>query len=183
MTDWRWFRPLIDSLRCAGLGWLRRIALMKIQTKRLELVLLTREAVLERVARLTTAERSQISPDWLEQVKATDDENVWVHGFEAYAIGTKSLVAQCGFKGPPQGDGVVELAYGVEPEHQGNGFATEVAEALSQFALGCDNVSTVRAHTLPESNASTRVLTKCGFRKTGEVIDPEDGLVWRWELP
>ena len=28
--------------------------------------------------------------------------------------------------------------------------------------------------------AATRVL-KCGFRYTGEVIDPEDGLVWSWE--
>jgi ribosomal-protein-alanine N-acetyltransferase len=39
----------------------------------------------------------------------------------------------------------------------------------------------VRAHTLPNPNASTRVLTKCGFHRVGEVIDPEDGLVWRWE--
>ena len=30
-------------------------------------------------------------------------------------------------------------------------------------------------------NASTRVLTKCGFRHIGQVIDPEDGPVWRWE--
>ena len=29
--------------------------------------------------------------------------------------------------------------------------------------------------------ASTRVLTKCGFSRIGEVIDPDDGLVWRWE--
>ncbi len=37
------------------------------------------------------------------------------------------------------------------------------------------------AHTCPEPNASTRVLTKCGFRRVGEVMDPDDGLVWRWE--
>jgi RimJ/RimL family protein N-acetyltransferase len=43
-------------------------------------------------------------------------------------------------------------------------------------------VRLVRAHTLPESNASTRVLTNCGFRKTAEVVDPDDGPVWRWEL-
>jgi hypothetical protein len=27
------------------------------------------------------------------------------------------------------------------------------------------------------------VLTKCGFTLIGDVIDPEDGLVRRWELP
>jgi RimJ/RimL family protein N-acetyltransferase len=37
------------------------------------------------------------------------------------------------------------------------------------------------AHTLPEANASGRVLAKCGLRFVGEVIDPEDGSVWRWE--
>jgi RimJ/RimL family protein N-acetyltransferase len=39
----------------------------------------------------------------------------------------------------------------------------------------------VRAHTLPERNASTRILEKCGFTFRGEILDPEDGLVWRWE--
>jgi RimJ/RimL family protein N-acetyltransferase len=41
--------------------------------------------------------------------------------------------------------------------------------------------SLIRAHTLPEMNASCRVLEKAGFKRLGEVIDPEDGLVWRWE--
>jgi ribosomal-protein-alanine N-acetyltransferase len=36
--------------------------------------------------------------------------------------------------------------------------------------------------TRPEYNASGRVLTACGFERTGEVVDPEDGLVWRWDL-
>jgi len=49
------------------------------------------------------------------------------------------------------------------------------------FAFRHGQVRVVRAHTLPEANASTRVLTKCGFQRIGEVIDPEDGLVWRWE--
>jgi hypothetical protein len=26
-----------------------------------------------------------------------------------------------------------------------------------------------------------RVLAKCGFKSLGEVVDPEDGLVGRWE--
>jgi RimJ/RimL family protein N-acetyltransferase len=53
---------------------------------------------------------------------------------------------------------------------------------MVQYAFRSAKVRIVRAHTLPQPNASTRVLTKCGFIKTGEVIDPEDGLVWCWEL-
>lgn len=94
---------------------------------------------------------------------------------------TGIAIGQCGFKGPPEADGVAEIAYGVDPDQQGKGYATEAAEALVIYAFGSGRVRLVRAHTLPERNASTRVLTKCGFSHIGEVIDPEDGLVWQWE--
>src|SRR5205085_256855 len=95
---------------------------------------------------------------------------------------TDVAIGQCGFKGPPDGEGCVEIAYGIDPEHRGNGYATEAAGALVQYAFASDLVRVVRAHTLPELNASTRVLSKCGFRNVGEVVDPDDGLVWRWEI-
>ena len=105
----------------------------------------------------------------------------WIHGFMLVHRDTGGVVGRCGFKGPPDGDGMVEIAYGVNPEHEGKGYATEAAGALVSYAFGHREVRVVRAHTLPEWNASTRVLTKCGFRRVGEVVDPEDGLVWRWE--
>ena len=43
-------------------------------------------------------------------------------------------------------------------------------------------VRRIVAHTLPERNTSTTVLEKNGFKKLGEVNDPEDGLLWKWEL-
>lgn len=50
-----------------------------------------------------------------------------------------------------------------------------------EFASKDARVLRIRAHTLPERNASTSVLTKAGFEKLGEVVDPDDGLLWRWE--
>jgi RimJ/RimL family protein N-acetyltransferase len=76
---------------------------------------------------------------------------------------------------------MVEIAYGIVSDHQGKGYATEAAHALVDFAFRSGLVRLVLAHTLPESNASARVLIKCGFSHIGEVIDPEDGLIWRWE--
>jgi N-acetylglutamate synthase-like GNAT family acetyltransferase len=38
------------------------------------------------------------------------------------------------------------------------------------------------AHTLPEQSSSTSALARCGFRKADDVIDPEDGPVWRWTI-
>ena len=95
--------------------------------------------------------------------------------------GTENVIGKCGFTGPPGADGTVEIAYGVAPEHEGKGYATEAAAALVSYALGHEQVRTVRVHTLPEPNASTRVLTKCKFRRVAEIVDPNDGLVWRWE--
>jgi [ribosomal protein S5]-alanine N-acetyltransferase len=31
------------------------------------------------------------------------------------------------------------------------------------------------------TNDSTGVLSKCGFKAVGEVVDPADGVIWRWE--
>jgi ribosomal-protein-alanine N-acetyltransferase len=125
----------------------------------------------------------EVSPAWLAALRSATVTDPWRHGFFIVDSQRRRIVGTAGFKGPPDADGVVEIAYGVAPEYQGRGYATEAANALVEFALTDPDVKTVRAHTLPEANASTRVLTKNGFRHLGEVIDPEDGLVWRWELP
>ena len=130
---------------------------------------------------MAPADRAQVSADWLARLHASTTSDPWTHGFSIVHRETGTTIGSCGFKGPPGTDGVVEIAYGVDPDQQGKGYATEAADALVDFAFGNANVDVVCAHTLPEANASTRVLTKCGFRFTGEVIDPEDGLVWRWE--
>jgi RimJ/RimL family protein N-acetyltransferase len=75
---------------------------------------------------------------------------------------------------------MVEIAYGIDLAFRGHGYAKEAATALVEFAL-CRGVRVIRAHTHPENNASGRVLAACGFARIGEVTDPEDGLVWRWE--
>jgi ribosomal-protein-alanine N-acetyltransferase len=153
-----------------------------ILTARLELRLGTRDSVLAWVDSMSPADRTQVSPVWIERIRASTASDPWLHGFTLVDRASGATVGSCGYKGPPDDDATVEIAYGVQPEFQGKGYATEAARALTEFALESDSVRVVRAHTLPENNASTRVLTKCGFARIGEVMDPEDGLVWRWEL-
>jgi ribosomal-protein-alanine N-acetyltransferase len=152
-----------------------------MQTTSLTLVPLTLEEVHAMICAMSPAEKAQLSADWLARVHASTSADPWTHGFFIVHRETGTTIGRCGFKGPPEADGVVEIAYGVEPDQQGKGYATEAAEALVNYAFASGSVRVVRAHTLPDPNASTRVLTKCGFRRVGEVIDPEDGLVWRWE--
>jgi [ribosomal protein S5]-alanine N-acetyltransferase len=152
-----------------------------VQTKSLNVIPQTLEEVRAMVEAMTPSEKAALSADWLARLNASTATDPWTHGFSLVLRDGDVVVGKCGFKGPPVEDGVVEIAYGILPGYQGKGYATEAAEALTAFAFQSASVRVVRAHTLPESNASTRVLTKCGFRHVGEVIDPEDGLVWRWE--
>jgi RimJ/RimL family protein N-acetyltransferase len=151
------------------------------QTKNLKLVPQTLEEVRAMIDAMTPSEKAELSADWLERLRVFTPADSWTLGFSLVHLDNDVVVGTCGFKGPPDADGVVEIAYGVAPEYQGKGYATEAAQSLTDYAFSSRLVRVVRAHTRPEPNASTRVLTKCGFRRIGEVIDPEDGLVWRWE--
>ena len=151
-----------------------------LPTKSLNLIALTKAETLAMVEAMSPEVRAEVSPAWLAQLQASAPHDLWTHGLNLVHRKSGAVVGTACFKGPPV-DGVVEIAYGVDPEHQRKGYATEAAEALTAFALASGRVRTVCAHTLPEANASTRVLTKCGFCFVGETIDPDDGLVWRWE--
>jgi RimJ/RimL family protein N-acetyltransferase len=122
-----------------------------------------------------------ISPQWIAALRDASGADPWRHGFWVIERGGREVVGSAGFKGPPDDAGVVEIAYGIAPSREGRGFATEAAGALLRYAAGDPRVRVVRAHTLPTPNASTRVLTKCGFLHVADVVDPEDGPVWRWE--
>jgi RimJ/RimL family protein N-acetyltransferase len=152
-----------------------------MQTSRLKLVLKTPEEVHAGIETMDAADKAQLSADWLAHLHASTAPDPWVHGFSIVHLETGITVGQCGFKGPPDADGMVEIAYGVASDHERKDYATEAARALVAYALSIDQVNLVRAHTLPTSNASKRVLAKCGFQFVGEINDPEDGLVWRFE--
>ncbi len=151
-----------------------------IETARLNLVLQSPDELRASIATMPPEVKAELSPAWLAQVENATAADPWIHGFTMIEKESGNPVGQCGFKGPPA-RGVAEIAYGVNPDRQGRGYATEAAAALTAFAFADSRVTHVGAHTLPEINASTQVLAKCDFKHIGEVIDPEDGLVWRWE--
>lgn len=87
----------------------------------------------------------------------------------------------CAFKSAPTTAGEVEIAYMTFPAFEGQGHATRMAGMLADVA---DEAGVMPiAHTLPQENASNKALRRTGFAYAGEVEDPEDGLVWRWERP
>lgn len=123
----------------------------------------------------------EVSPAWIAHLRSAAGPDPWTLGFAVVHRDDDRVIGSAAFKGAPDGDGVVEIAYGIAPSYEGQGYATEAARALVAFALERVDVTAIRAHTKPENGASGRVLTKNGFHHLGEVMDPEDGLVWRWE--
>jgi [ribosomal protein S5]-alanine N-acetyltransferase len=121
------------------------------------------------------------SADFMARLRAATEPDPWNFGFAVVHKIDNRMIGFGSFTGPANSEGEVEIAYGIAPDYQNKGHATEVATFLVDFAGREPRVKTICAHTLPETNASTRVLQKCGFKKTGEVIDSENNLVWRWE--
>ena len=107
-----------------------------------------------------------------------DQADWWMHFF---LLPDSTLIGSGGYVGPPQ-DGVVEFGYEVAPEFRGRGLGIAAARAMVAKAAATGTVSMVIAHTLAHENPSTGVLKRLGFTKTGELVDPEEGPIWRWEL-
>ena len=124
----------------------------------------------------------EISEQSLHFYQASNARPPWL-GYLAIDTASRLVVGSCGFKGNPNDNGEVEIAYGTFPPHERRGVASFMAEQLCRIASNDQGVKKILAHTLPETNASGRVLLKNGFEKIGEVVDPDDGPVWRWERP
>ena len=78
-----------------------------------------------------------------------------------------AMVGDFCFKGPAV-EGMVEIGYGMRPEYEGQGYATEVVQAAVAWALAQPGVRGVEAETEPHNRASQRVLEKCGFVPNGK---------------
>ena len=117
----------------------------------------------------------------LEKLKEDDKQSVW-WSWLPILVSENTLIGNCGYKGPPE-KGVLEIGYEVALDYRQKGYATEMANALVRNAFTFPDVDLVLAHTLAEENASVHVLRKCGFHFDGELVDPEDGNIWRWKLP
>jgi [ribosomal protein S5]-alanine N-acetyltransferase len=170
--------------------------LIKIETKRLALIphdpkhllaLLTSSEESEKISGMRIAEGVRefllsASPQFFAQLQTASEPDLWKIGLAIIHRIDVVMIGMCGFAAPPDSDGTVEIGYGIAPDYQGKGYASEAAQGLVDFASRDPRVRTIRAHTLLQASASTRVLEKCGFEKISETVDPENNMpIWRWE--
>lgn len=87
----------------------------------------------------------------------------------------RRIIGSVGFHSPPDDRGQVEVGYRVEPTHRRQGVASEVVQALFDWACREHGVTRFRAATSPDNAASQAVLRRFGFRQVGVQIDEYDG--------
>ena len=103
---------------------------MNISTPSLELRLQTKSQVLLEYDRMSSEDKEQVAPEWLARVESSQDSDPWVHGFKMVLRSDGTEVGRCGFTGPPDANGVVELAYGVDEK-----FRNRVSSWISSLQL------------------------------------------------
>jgi RimJ/RimL family protein N-acetyltransferase len=84
-------------------------------------------------------------------------------------------VAAGGFGGRPGDDERLTVGYHVHEDHRGAGYATELLNLLTEWALAQPGVNVVRATIKPENAPSLRVAEKAGFERAGRTRTREDG--------
>ncbi|MCD7953073.1 MAG: GNAT family N-acetyltransferase [Synergistaceae bacterium] len=63
--------------------------------------------------------------------------------------------------------GSVEIGYGIDEAHRGNGYATEAVRGVIKWASEQDGVRCVTAQTDEDNDASRKVLLNSGFLRSG----------------
>jgi RimJ/RimL family protein N-acetyltransferase len=81
------------------------------------------------------------------------------------------LMASAGFKGPPL-NGTVEIGYSVLPRFQGDGYATEMVQALIDWAFAQPGVARIVAETTEDNTPSVRLLHRLGLVRTEPAVEP-----------
>jgi RimJ/RimL family protein N-acetyltransferase len=121
---------------------------------------------------------SQVMMDAIESTLALGNSLPW-SGYLAQTE-ERSVVGICAFKGAPDENREVELAWFTFPGYECRGHGTEMANHLVSVAAGADPGVRMVAITEPEAGPSAKICERVGFTCEGVVDLPDEGPVWRW---
>lgn len=152
---------------------------MTIRTKRLNIFPASRQQMEQLIRQQELPELRAAYQEMLDGCLAHPDQWHW------YALwhmecndGSGTLVGSLSFRGLGE-DGVVEIGYGTNPEHEGQGYMTEAVSAAVQWAACQEGVTRIEAETEEGNRASKRVLQKAGFLPSGKTGPEGPRYVWK----
>jgi len=160
---------------------------MIIQTERLELIPLTLNQLklwIEDIPALEKELECSYKAETMEgffleivkgqyEITRKDPNNyLWHSFFFLIRKEDRIVVGSADFKDIPNENGEVEIGYGLGKEFEHNGYMTEAAKAMCDWALKQNGVKNVIAETDLEGLASQKILERCGFKndKQGETL-------------
>jgi [ribosomal protein S5]-alanine N-acetyltransferase len=122
----------------------------------------------------------------LEQMRRDPAAQRWLARAIVLRDAGHLMVGNAGFHGEPgvnsaNAADAVEIGYGILPPHRRLGYATEAVEGLLGWARK-QRIHHFVASVAPDNAPSLQIIRKLGFVRTGEHIDPEDGLEHVFEL-
>lgn len=121
---------------------------------------------------------SQVMMDAIESTLALNNSLPWT-GYLAQTAG-RDVVGICAFKGAPDANREVELAWFTFPGYERRGHGTEMAKHLVSVAAQADPGVRLVAITEAEHGPSAITCERAGFTCEGVVDLPDEGPVWRW---
>jgi RimJ/RimL family protein N-acetyltransferase len=116
------------------------------------------------------------------QTAVVPEDEAWVTGV-VRDDATGRAVGRAGFHAAPDGDGMLELGYAIDPGHQRRGYARAALAAMVDRARREPGVLVLRASVSPTNAASLALVHEHPFLEVGEQWDDEDGLEIIYELP
>ena len=122
----------------------------------------------------------------IEQLRTDPDAQKWLARAMVLREGGREMIGNAGFHGEPgvnsaSAPDALEIGYGVLLDHRRQGYASEAVEGLLGWARG-EGIHHFVASVSPDNEPSLAIIRKLGFVRTGEHIDPEDGLEHVFEL-
>ncbi|MEQ8266958.1 MAG: GNAT family N-acetyltransferase [Parvibaculum sp.] len=115
------------------------------------------------LARMPYPYTLDMAEDWIGKQKSLREEG----GEFGYAVtNDEGLIGGCGMQAHV--DGTHEIGYWIGEPYWNRGYASEAARAVLAHAVARFGAETIVAGHYWENHASGRVLTKLGFRYTGE---------------
>jgi len=113
---------------------------------------------------------------WLEKTFTEDANNPDPLFYDQWPVIEKSsgeLIGYCGLLDKEVEDKQeIELVYAFMPSVWGKGYATEMGEALRDYALNTIGLTRLIALIEPENEASVRVAERIGFHLDRKIIRP-----------
>jgi ribosomal-protein-alanine N-acetyltransferase len=122
----------------------------------------------------------------LEQMRRDPAVQRWLARAVVLRDAGRLMVGNAGFHGEPgvnsaDAPDAVEFGYGILPLHRRQGYAGEAVAGLLGWAR-TQGIHHFVASVAPNNAPSLAIIRKLGFVRTGEHIDPEDGLEHVFEL-